>query len=82
LGGIQRWIWEEKLFEIKLQRFCHGNPSMNSTTNTLHFQQVWLPHKKSDDAEIWREASTPPKKELIEVWHKSNDGFGRNNYLK
>jgi hypothetical protein len=55
---------------------------MNSTTNTLHFQQVWLPHKKSDDAEIWREASTPPKKELIEVWHKSNDGFGRNNYLK
>jgi hypothetical protein len=30
----------EKLFETKLQRFCHGNPSMNSTTNTLYFRQV------------------------------------------
>jgi len=23
--------WEEQLFEIKLQRHCHGNPSMHST---------------------------------------------------
>jgi hypothetical protein len=28
---IQRWIWEEQLFKIKLQGFCHGNLSMNST---------------------------------------------------
>jgi len=32
LTQIQRWIWEEQLFEIKLQRLCHGNPSMNSPT--------------------------------------------------
>jgi hypothetical protein len=32
LTQIQRWIWEEQLCEIKLQRLCHGNPSMNSTT--------------------------------------------------
>jgi hypothetical protein len=32
LTQIQWWIWEEQLFEIKLQRLCHGNPSMNSPT--------------------------------------------------
>jgi len=32
LTQIQQWIWEEKLFEIKLQRLCRGNPSMNSLT--------------------------------------------------
>jgi hypothetical protein len=32
LTQTQQWIWEEQLFEIKLQRLFHGNPSMNSTT--------------------------------------------------
>jgi len=32
LTQIQWWIWEENLFEIKLQKLCHGNPSMNSPT--------------------------------------------------
>jgi hypothetical protein len=32
LTQIEQWIWEEQLFEIKLQKPCHGNPSMNSTT--------------------------------------------------
>jgi len=30
LTQIQQWIWEEQLFEIKIQKLCHGNPSMNS----------------------------------------------------
>jgi hypothetical protein len=25
---------------------------------------------------------TPPKQELIQVWHKSNSGFERKKYLK
>jgi hypothetical protein len=82
LTQIERWIWEEKLFEIKLQRLCHGNPSMNSTTNTLYFRQAKLPYNNSNDAENWGKPSTPFKQELFQVWHKSNGGFGRNNYLK
>ncbi len=37
LTQIQRWIWEEQLIEIKIQRLCHGNPSMNSTTTPSTF---------------------------------------------
>jgi hypothetical protein len=25
-------MWEEQLIETKIQRLCHENPSMNSTT--------------------------------------------------
>jgi len=32
LRQIQWWIWEEQLIEQKIQRLCHGNPSMNPTT--------------------------------------------------
>jgi hypothetical protein len=32
LRQIQQWIWEEQLIEQKIQRLCHGNPPMNSTT--------------------------------------------------
>jgi hypothetical protein len=34
---IQQWIWKEQLFEKKLQRLCHGNSSMNSTTTPSTF---------------------------------------------
>jgi len=37
LTQIQQWICEEQLFEIKLQRLCHGNPSMNFTTTPSIF---------------------------------------------
>jgi hypothetical protein len=32
LAPIQEWIWKEQLIEPEIQRLCHGNPSMNSTT--------------------------------------------------
>jgi len=39
LTQIQWWIWEEQLIEIKIQRLCHGNPSMNSTTTPFTSNQ-------------------------------------------
>jgi hypothetical protein len=37
LTQIQLWIWEEQLFETKLQRLYHGNPSLNSTITPSTF---------------------------------------------
>jgi hypothetical protein len=31
LTQIQQWIWEEQLIETKIEKLCHGNPSMNYT---------------------------------------------------
>jgi hypothetical protein len=47
LTQIQWWIWEEQLFEIKLQGLCHGNLSMlNSYTHLSHEQH--LPHIRTN----------------------------------
>ncbi len=41
LTQIQRWIWKEQLFEIKLQGLCHGNLSMfNACTHLSHEQHL------------------------------------------
>jgi hypothetical protein len=45
LTQIQRWIWEEQLSKIKLQRLCHGNPSMLISCTHLFHEQHLSTHK-------------------------------------
>jgi hypothetical protein len=42
---------------------------------------VWFPCNNSNDVEILKKCSTPPKIKLFEVEDKSNGGSKRNNYF-
>jgi len=53
LGGTT--IWNKTLEALSWKSFHELH------YNTLHFRQVWFPYNQTDDAEIWREPSTPPK---------------------
>jgi hypothetical protein len=53
----------------------------NNQFDPLYFQPVQLLYSKPDDIEIWGEAFTPFKLRLIQIWHKSNGGFEKNNWL-